>query len=305
MCIRDSFLLDTWDNIMNALEDGDTVASLTSIDFEKAFNRMDHKKCLEALKSMGASQKSTDYVAAFLYGRTMSVKVGKARSTPRPVPGGSPQGSILGFFLFSVTTNAFAELPSPFIEIRESVSTGSEASGNSIIVEDQVIPPVMVCSTPSSRGQFAHFQPPASLANLSGEYQSDEEEFRFFRARDLSFLDSTLEPSLEVAQVPNCTCPEPISSYVYIDDFNMVEKLKIGNSQSHITTRKRELRVLALKSEAQFANVQDLADQLNMKVNNKKTQVLCIHANKVNKVSSYIRTNTGDINPKDLRIQLQ
>ena len=38
----------------------------------------------------------------------MTVKVGKAKSIPRTVPGGSPQGSILGNFLFCVATNELA-----------------------------------------------------------------------------------------------------------------------------------------------------------------------------------------------------
>ena len=70
------FLADTWNQIMIALEDGNTAANLVSIDFEKAFNRMDHVKCLEALSDMGASDESLDWTAAFLFGRKMSVKIG-------------------------------------------------------------------------------------------------------------------------------------------------------------------------------------------------------------------------------------
>ena len=35
----------------------------------------------------------------------MSVKIGKTQSVPRTVPGGSPQGSILGNYLFCATTD--------------------------------------------------------------------------------------------------------------------------------------------------------------------------------------------------------
>ena len=39
----------------------------------------------------------------------MQVKVGTELSEPRSVPGGSPQGSILGNFLFCVATSVLAE----------------------------------------------------------------------------------------------------------------------------------------------------------------------------------------------------
>ena len=78
---------------------------------------MCHFKCLEALAVLGASDSSIDWVATFLYGRTMSVKVGKDYSVPKHVPGGSPQGSILGNFLFCATTNSFAELEQPNIQM--------------------------------------------------------------------------------------------------------------------------------------------------------------------------------------------
>ena len=156
----------------------------------------------------------------------------------------------------------------------------------------------MVSSTPSARGQFAAFRPPASILNLSGDYQSDEEEFRYFKPRTLRFFDTTVESVCEVAQVPNSVCPEPISSFVYIDDFNTVEKIRFADAASHITTEKRRIRVLAAKSEAQFSNVQELACKLKMRVNCRKTQVLCMHANKNNIISSYIRTIDGDIESK-------
>ena len=72
---------------MSSLEDPHAAASLMSIDFEKAFNRMSHSNCLSALKKFNADDSSIKLVHAFLYGRTMRVKVGSALSLPRTVPG--------------------------------------------------------------------------------------------------------------------------------------------------------------------------------------------------------------------------
>ena len=107
----DHFLIGTWQSILEPLEDQRAAVTLLSIDFEKAYNRMNHNACgcVTALDSLGASQATTGLVRAFLYGRTMSVKIGQARSNPRTVPGGSPQGSILGNYLFCATTNSLTQ----------------------------------------------------------------------------------------------------------------------------------------------------------------------------------------------------
>ena len=83
-------LIETWDEIMNALEDPNAAANLMSIDFEKAFNRMSHPHCLNALRRLNAEQPEIDMVNAFLFGRTMRVKVGNTLSSPRSVPPRDP-----------------------------------------------------------------------------------------------------------------------------------------------------------------------------------------------------------------------
>ena len=92
------FLIDSWNTILTAIEEKDTAANHISVDFSKAFNRMNHFHCLEALTDLGADEDAVDWVACFLYGRTMSVKISDTLSKSRTVPGGSPQGSILGIF---------------------------------------------------------------------------------------------------------------------------------------------------------------------------------------------------------------
>ena len=102
----DHFLIGTWQSVLETLEDPRAAASVLSIDFEKAFNRMCHHECLRAISSLGASEGTTGLVHAFLYQRQMSVKIGDTFSDPRIVAGGSPQGSILGNYLFCATTES-------------------------------------------------------------------------------------------------------------------------------------------------------------------------------------------------------
>ena len=55
-CGTDHFLPETWDAIINNLEDESSAVNLLSVDFEKAFNRMDHSQCLYALNDLGGEQ---------------------------------------------------------------------------------------------------------------------------------------------------------------------------------------------------------------------------------------------------------
>ena len=87
-------LVDCWTTILNDLEGGGRSSNLISLDFEKAFNRLDHGTCLNAMVKHGASQMCCNLVHSFLQGRTMTTKMGNCLSKPRHVSGGSPQGSI-------------------------------------------------------------------------------------------------------------------------------------------------------------------------------------------------------------------
>jgi hypothetical protein len=87
------------------LEDHRAATVVTAIDYAKAFNRLCYQSCLQALAAKGASTQVIGLVATFLTNRYMQLKVGNAWSTPLPVAGGVPQGSLIGVFLFNVTTD--------------------------------------------------------------------------------------------------------------------------------------------------------------------------------------------------------
>ena len=92
-----------------------------------------------------------------------------------------------------------------------------------------------------------------------------------------------------------CIRDSPITSYVYVDDYNTIEKIRLDGAVAHVTTEKQKLKIRAIKSELQFARVSKLAQEINMRVNGKKTQVLCIHANKSSDISSFIKDGESEI----------
>ena len=133
------------------------------------------------------------------------------RDSPKSVPGGSPQGSILGNFLFCATTDKFTELNGTAPASLTLSSSTMSSEDEEMIIDS--IQNDYYASTPSARGQFAAFAPPRTLADLSGDYESDEEEFDFFRVRKRFHFDSSSSYDASIyEQIQGCllyTSPSP------------------------------------------------------------------------------------------------
>ena len=90
------FLIKCWDFILRSLDEPNAAVSLLAVDFSKAFNRMSHHACVDALIRAGASTDSLAMTIAFLSDRKMRVKVGNSYSRTLPVRGGSPRAPSWG-----------------------------------------------------------------------------------------------------------------------------------------------------------------------------------------------------------------
>ena len=75
------------------------------IDFSKAFNRQNHNILITKLSDMGVPSWLLRLVMAFLEDRSMVVRYQGATSDPKKLPGGGPQGTLLGLLLFIILIN--------------------------------------------------------------------------------------------------------------------------------------------------------------------------------------------------------
>ena len=237
---------------------------------------MNHNSCLDALNKLGADPADIELVAAFLSGRTMSVKVGESMSVPRKAPGGSPQGSILGNFLFCASTNDFitnnqttnSNEPEPILHEHEENRVSEQSSDGSTYCSDEDYGP----------------------------------NFRFFRKKQTNHLDDT-EISFRYSQaqldnelgVPEKWESIPAKKIAYIDDINIVEKVRHCDALSEISVIKQTVLAHTHQSEEIFKGISSLASEINMRVNEDKTQILCVSAAKNSSVKSYINAQTRRI----------
>ena len=102
-CSVDHLLVELFDAVLEPMEAGASSIVL-GIDYEKAFNRLDHKDCLDQLRRLGATPAMLNLTRSFLTNRSMRVRIGKMLSNPHCLKGESPQGSILGCFLYYIAT---------------------------------------------------------------------------------------------------------------------------------------------------------------------------------------------------------
>ena len=268
----DHLLIELWDKILRGLEDSEAAVNIMAIDFHKAFNKMNHKSCLQALEKLGARKHVVEMVAAFLSGRKMSVKINEYYSTPRGVNGGAPQGCILGCLLFCATVNDLLEIPEEIINDRSTTSESFHTANDSL----------------SSIG--SHTGGP----DLDDVSSCSEEDIRFFRWKHDPLEDTVLsermggdELDVELG-VPGGWRPSRTMITGYIDDFTVVEKNRKTNAITHITQAKTVRQVHAQECQSAFVWIADESKKKGMCINPTKTQLLCISADIDCNTESYL-----------------
>ena len=96
-----SQLLNFYDEILRQMEDGSQVDVLY-VDYEKCFDKIDHKILLAKLQSLGVRGRAFKFIKGFLTDRTFRVRVGEDLSDELIVISGIPQGTCLGPILMLI-----------------------------------------------------------------------------------------------------------------------------------------------------------------------------------------------------------
>ena len=100
------YLIEFINFILSCQDSDDQTAILACmVDFSKAFNRQNHNLLVTKLSDMGVPGWLLKIVAAFLSNRKMVVKYKGKMSGVKSLPGGGPQGTLLGLLLFIVLIN--------------------------------------------------------------------------------------------------------------------------------------------------------------------------------------------------------
>ena len=97
------YLMEFLNFILYSQDDPEPTAVLAGlVDFAKAFNRQDHLMLVTKLSDLGVPSWLLKLVISFLQNRSMIVEYKGKMSGCKMLPGGGPQGTILGLLLFLV-----------------------------------------------------------------------------------------------------------------------------------------------------------------------------------------------------------
>ena len=100
------YLIEFINFILSNQDGTDQIAILACmIDFSKAFNRQNHNLLITKLSDMDVPGWLLKIVIAFLTDRKMLVRYKGEQSKVKTLPGGGPQGTLLGLLLFIVLIN--------------------------------------------------------------------------------------------------------------------------------------------------------------------------------------------------------
>ena len=290
------YLAYAWTDILEKLDQDSSACCLLSVDFAKAFNTMCHFTCLKAIKEAGGSDHSIAMAAAFLTDKEMIFKVGDFKSSPRHLKGGAPQGTLMGNFLFILTTDY---LDGPRLE-------EGDLGTSPVIVRDGNVPstPVRPSDHPQCQSTPVNTRRVVNVNCTPARYDPDD-SFSYvnpFR-NPLNRINDTVDPEDDMPvndSLRNELDPRrrtwkklPQSKLKYVDDLMAIEHLPLTEGFNIFSTARTKLFLHASESEDFFDSVKYSAEEIGMRVNDGNTQLLCIAGKNCKEIDTYLYLSDG------------
>ena len=119
------------ENLVDALDNGNCAVGIF-LDFQKAFDTVDHGILLDKLYCYGIRGIGHDWFVSYLSNRQQSVIYNGFESEPKVMRCGVPQGSILGPMLFLLYINDFTNVSSFFMPILFADDTNLFCTGTDL-----------------------------------------------------------------------------------------------------------------------------------------------------------------------------
>ena len=305
----DHMLAEMTTKILEDLDDNRGVVNVMSIDYQKAFNRMHHQQCLETLAKKGSSNQALAIAASFLGGRTMRAKVGSSLSSVRDAPGGAPQGTKSGNYFFTVSIDD-VDRERETEENKDGTESDDleDRGGLDGVDETEIDGTTERPGTPNTstdmdeggrKGAEEDSEDMEDLENSMNVCRRDLRTLKRSEAINKVLEDTIVEEMATQAEYEeNLGLPprwekRPPWVFKYVDDITIGGRNVIQHGTSHITTAKESKKIHAGDLEGLFGLIEENSTAAGMRVNPKKTQLLCVSGAKNYDVDSYV--DVGDV----------
>ena len=272
---QNTYLVELMTDMMECLDDNRAATTYLSIDLSKAFNRMNHGECLKNLAKSGASTDTLEIVASFLERKKMRIKLPHSYSSLYDMPGGAPQGTKCGNLLFCVASMDLTTLK----EEPEAMQVERDGSLGLIGLANRLASPDRASSPLGGSRLDLRYAGKRGWIEDSSEEEDDNESQN---------ITSIHEPPPRWEDLP-------VKPLAFIDDITSREKVDTTAGESHITTHKEVKTLHARKTQWIYDSVVENAERQGMKVNQDKTQLLCMSTAINSEIRTYININGSRI----------